>query len=593
MEIPKEKVLNIEFINKSLKACCDYFPNNEKLKKFYERANNDLNLDKIKVLKISDYNTTGLYDIDGRVDSAWYGLVKSTGNSTKSGVKGGSYGSGKHAPFVFSNFRTIFYGTYVDNEGFAFQGKSILCAHEMDGELKTNVGFYGNVTDKCYPIRNVEEVDEIYRRYESGTDVFIIGCNMKNTSLDDNQISWRENISLSIVENFWKIILDGKLEVRIIDESEDEDVISISRENVREYAQLLEESKMKIDDEEEFTANKFIRVNDENVDYSYGRIIENNDVRIKIMRLSDSLEKKVLYFRNTEMKIKVREIRKKQIGFYAIFEALGDKISEILRDSEPQTHDEWNANNIEDELEKNIAKKCIRKIEAWINSEIEKLLVVEDVEEVEVEGMDAFIIDDENDVNETEKDESIFDNRKNRNLKEELIEDKNSKSKRNKINDSSMESNLTDGGTEPNGEEYGGEGNQQTDENHDPKDGSNNGGENGKLNYTDHASSGNQYHIIEVPFLGTPYDSKTNIQKIIIKPFENQIIQNAKVDLFKIVDSGDKEKLYVKNAFVGNTRLEVDKNTIKNITIDGNTVIDIKLEENRKYILEVKIYVQD
>ena len=487
----------------------------------------------------------------------------------------------------------MFYGTYVDNEGFAFQGKSLLCAHEMDGELKTNVGFYGNVDDKCYPIRNVSEVDEIYRRYEPGTDVYIIGCNMKDIGSEDGTISWRENISLSIVENFWKIILEGKLEVIIRDEIEDDDSIIINKDNIQDLAKVLEESKMRIDDEEDFTANKFLQVNEEDIDYSYGTICEDNDVRIKIMKLSDSLEKKVLYLRNTEMKIKVKEIRKKQIGFYAIFEAIGDKLSRLLRDSEPQTHDDWNANNIEDEIEKKEVRKCIRKIDEWINSEVDKLLYTEDVEEIEVEGMDSFIIDDENDVNENKEDESIFDNRKNKDLDEELIEDKTPKKKRERINEDSKESDLTDGGTDPNGEDYGGEGDQQTDENYDHKFNSKKGGENGEINYTDHASSGNQYHIIEVPFLGTPYDSKNNIQKIIIKPFENQVIENVKIDLFKIVDSGDKEKLFVKNAYIGNNRLDVDKNTIKNIKIDGNTIIDVKLEEDRKYILEVKVYVQD
>lgn len=589
-KIPKEKALNMEFIRDSIEACSKYFfDEEEKLTKFLENANDEIKKDYINILKISDYNTTGLHGIETRKKSAWYGLVRSTGNSTKSGTSGGSYGSGKHAPFVFSNFRTIFYGTYVPNEGYAFQGKSILCAHKMEGQLKTNVGYYGNVETIinsetgeietiCNPIRNPFELDEYYRREEPGTDVYIVGTKMKS--------DWCEEIMLSIVENFWKLILEGKLVVQI--KWEEMGVYEeINSENIEVLIHNLSLENKKIDDIEEFTAHKFLEVNKYDIEYIYGSICEENDIRMKIMKLANSLEKKILLMRNTEMKINIKEMRKKQIGFWAIFEAVGEKINEILRDSEPQTHDRWDANNIEDEDKKKFAKQCINKIENWIEEEIGKLLYVDDSEEVDVEGLDMFLIEEDDDnygKNDREDEKDIFDNRENEVVEEERIESTNKNRKTITAIDRTSTEEPTDGGEEEGGNSPGEGG-----ENEGFKTG--NGKNNGKNDGQNTNSKGEEYHLITLPFIGTPYDDKRKIQKLILKSDEN--ISNIKIALYKVGDSGDKEPLKIKNANCKGVKLQAEKNIIQGIDINGVICIDLELEDDRKYIMEVKVYVQD
>lgn len=61
-------------------------------------------------LRISDFNTTGLYGLKDE-DSPWHYLIHGTGLSSKSGSSGGSKGIGKYATFVASAFNTVFYET--------------------------------------------------------------------------------------------------------------------------------------------------------------------------------------------------------------------------------------------------------------------------------------------------------------------------------------------------------------------------------------------------------------------------------------------------------------------------------------------------
>ena len=575
-KIPKEKALNIEFIKDSIEACSKYFPKEEKLLKFCEKAKKEMQEEYINILKISDYNTTGLNGIDTRDESAWYSLVRSTGNSPKTGTSGGSYGSGKHAPFVFSDFRTIFYGTYVEGEGYAFQGKSILCAHERDGELKTNVGYYGNVEGiTCTPIRNPLELDEYYRRYEPGTDVYIVGANMKE--------NWYEEIMLSIVENFWKIILEGKLDLFL---KWDEFEIEINDTNVENLIKNLSDKDKKIDDTEEFSAHKFLEVDKADIDYSYGSICEENDIRMKIMKLPNSLEKKILLIRNTEMKICVKEMRRKQIGFWAIFEATGEKINKILRESEPQTHDKWDANNVEDEEERKRTRRCINQIDNWIEEEIGKLLYVDDSEEVDVEGLDMFLIDDEDDEYEKhdQNEKDIFDNRENNVSEEEKIESNNKIKKVDKVIDKTDDEENTDG----QGDDEGNVGGKEGKDDVDIRNGE--GKHEGDNNESNLEGQGKEYRLINLPFIGTPYDDNKKIQKLILR--SNGNLQNMKILLYKVGDSGENEPLRIRKAMCKGVQLETEKNVIKDLSISGVTSIDIELEDNRKYIMEVKVYVQ-
>ena len=124
-----------------------------------------------------------------------------------------------------------------------------MCSHKKDGVVKSNIGYWGNVTeDECKPIRDQESMDEFYRRYETGTDIYIIGAKLEKEE-------WVENIIYSVIENFWKLIIEDKLEVSIVNNG---DAINIDSKNIRALAQMGKKDHSRIDEHEIFNAYKFI-----------------------------------------------------------------------------------------------------------------------------------------------------------------------------------------------------------------------------------------------------------------------------------------------------------------------------------------------
>lgn len=566
VKMEKSRIPNLDSIKESINASAEYFPESERLNKFRQVANEKFDSDTIDVLKISDYNTTGLVGIEQRINSAWYGLIKSSGNSTKSGISGGSYGSGKHAAFVFSYFRTILYGTYVKNEGYAFQGKSILCTHIKDGVVKGNIGYWGNITeDECRPIRNQEQMDEFYRRNVTGTDLYIIGAKLEEEK-------WVDNIIYSVIENFWKLIIEDKLEVIIVNNG---DTINIDSKNIRGFAQLGKQENARIDEHDIFNAYKFIELNDSVKEIRYGSICSENDVELKIAKLPQYPEKKILKMRDTEMKINIFSPRKRPVNFIGILIATGVELNKQLRESEPQTHDAWNADNIEDESYRKKVRETIKKLDNWLNEQIDSLSYVDDLEEFDAEGLDFLNIDDD-DSNGIEEMQKPFDEIINKEIEQQEILITQRDSSKPKAIDKTNDEEPNLGGENPGNDER-----------------IRDGGNKGKGEGENTTGAGNNYHETKMLYIKTPYDSEKNMYKIIIRPIED--LNNCEIHFQRWTDSGELEKIKIKKAYNEGQELEVSGNIIKNMKMKGNedTKIEVLFETKRKCVMEVNVYVQD
>lgn len=567
VKVEKNKIPNLESIKESINASAAYFPESQRLEKFRQNANDKLKSDTIEVLKVSDYNTTGLTGIEERINSAWYGLIKSSGNSTKGGLSGGSYGSGKHAAFVFSCFRTIFYGTYVKDEGYAFQGKSILCSHQIDGVVKSNVGYWGNIAEKgCQPIRNQELMDKFYRRNETGTDIYIIGA-----KLEDN---WEQNIIYSVIENFWKLIIEDKLEVSIINNGKE---IEIHSKNIRGFAEIGKSSEIRIDDHDVFHAYKFIELNDSIEEVIYGSICEENDVMLKIARLPQYEEKKILKMRDSEMKINIWCPKKRPVCFIGMMIAVGKELNRQLRESEPQTHDSWNADNIEDIEDRKKVKETIKKLDAWLNAQIDSLSYVDDIDEFDAEGLEFLNLEDDDLSGSSEEIQRPFDEIINDEKEEEEIVSSKIGDFKHAIDKKSTEEPTTEGEGKETGKE----------------DRKRDGGEKAKGTGENKTGAGEKNHEIRMVHIKTPYDESKNKYRIIIKSTE--YIENGEIHFQRWTDSGELEKLKIKNAFIDGEELEVLDNFIKSVKLNENedTRIEVEFESKRKCVMEVKVYVQD
>ena len=99
------------------------------VERFFNKAEEVLNGNSIRVLRIRDRKTTGLVGDDTDRKYAFARLIRYRGGSKLEGVGGGNHGIGQGAPFSDSDLRTVIYSTRTE-KGVAFVGKSILCTHK-------------------------------------------------------------------------------------------------------------------------------------------------------------------------------------------------------------------------------------------------------------------------------------------------------------------------------------------------------------------------------------------------------------------------------------------------------------------------------
>jgi hypothetical protein len=182
----------------------------EKAIDFFTRAKEVLDADKIKILKVADYNTKGLKGPSER-GTPFHSLVKGSGISVKeSDTSGGSFGIGKNAAFAISELQTVFYASQYrledGNLQYIAQGKSVLVSHiDEFGQHKKGKGYWGLPGYKA--ITDVGDVPEWIRREEQGTSIFSIGFRFVN--------NWQYKMSASLISNFFCAIHRGDMEFAV------------------------------------------------------------------------------------------------------------------------------------------------------------------------------------------------------------------------------------------------------------------------------------------------------------------------------------------------------------------------------------------
>jgi len=137
LEIPSSSFPGCDEFKKTLQACITFSKSSKQTVQFFESALSVLTAEKLNILRISDFNTTGVV-VGHKEDrgSDWFKLTKAVGISDKNAGKLGSFGIGKHAPFACSDLHTVFYGTKDKNAVTAFQGVAKLVSHRRDKKIR-------------------------------------------------------------------------------------------------------------------------------------------------------------------------------------------------------------------------------------------------------------------------------------------------------------------------------------------------------------------------------------------------------------------------------------------------------------------------
>lgn len=374
IEIEKKEYSMFDGYQKALDSSIDYWSTSPlstpKIMEFLKNVKKALDLEKIPVLIMSDYNTVGLNGVNAKQGekSFWDLLVNVEGLSIKQDENSaGSFGIGKHAPFAYSSLNLVFYNTLAQDGGRGFEGvaRLVTTQKEYNGTLRPTqpIGKYLFLEDE-YTGRPILPTDncplsqlDIFNRSEVGTDVAVFGF---KTNEYDN---WENSLAIAIIKNFVLAILNSKLEVEI---KSPKITYIISKSNVASllFKDFSEEPQLKYTRQIYETLTK--------VDPIKVTIEEKDDLSIYV-KYEDSYAQSLSRFRSTGMLINTTTVDVlPHFSVVIIVNDVGDMVlSKTLREAEPPQHTEWRAKNITDNTPlKNRAARDLRKI----GKEIQRIL---------------------------------------------------------------------------------------------------------------------------------------------------------------------------------------------------------------------------
>lgn len=372
---------------------------------FTKYAKEQLERDVIRILKISDYNTTGVTGSEKAnrdTNSAWNALIYDEGNSQKqSDNSTGSFGTGKNAPFALSGLNTVFYVTKDINGKYAFEGVAKLFTSYIDGiKIERKIYYAKRGEDGSLAALDYEDsinnLNRLFIRDEIGSDVIIVGVDF-----DREQI--KREIIQSIVENFFVLIYEDKLDIKVFDEVVNKDTLW---KMVNKYCE------------------RPIEYTNSNIKYGlikhylsvYSNIYDTKEfeedvvgagkLRLIISKGNDISGKWVAMFRNNGMKIFDNNIRTAEQNYSALFFPGDDEVDKFLRKIENPTHDFFDPEvRIADPSEKQIAIRRYNQIKNWIRKKIEEYTEIKVSDNDYLDGMEEYIqLDD------TENEKSIVNN---------------------------------------------------------------------------------------------------------------------------------------------------------------------------------------
>ncbi|WP_416720815.1 hypothetical protein [Bacillus subtilis] len=376
-KLPQEKFPGREEYIKIVKQCIDEAKNGSETRGEMERALRTIKENEIYFMKISDFNTKGLSGSDKLRGSDWHRLIKVIGDSDKEETSGGAFGIGKHAPFVCSNLKVVFYNT-MDLEGKkAFQGVAKLITFTgEDGEPHQATGFYGE-TDKIQPVKDMNLIDNIFVREETGTDLFVAGFEYRDT--------WEDEIIEAVISSFFVAIYENALEVKVGQHV-------INRASLNYYIEHLKNNGSKsnvINYYEVLTSisEPFIEKDFEGL----------GEVRLYVAT-NNTYNKKVAMVRKTGMVIKEKQNYQIPIKYAGILLIKGDAFNKELKRVENPTHTDWELKRKKDVK---VIKSALKELNKWMNDKIKSLSPFEEVESFDVDELSQFLPD--------ESDEMQFD----------------------------------------------------------------------------------------------------------------------------------------------------------------------------------------
>jgi hypothetical protein len=367
--LKRSQVPDMDGLRATFARCAEYWNTDKKAVEFFHRAEKLASNDEITVLEAADYNTRGVRGGDDERDKDWYNLLRCAGSSAKGGGEGGSFGIGKNAPFAASWMRAVLYSTKNIDGQHAFQGVATIVSHvHPEGGIAQPTGFLGGA--KGISIRSEKDIPKIFLRGEFGTNIVVLGF--------PHSDNWGDDLTYSVLDNFWPAINFGDLEVRIGKQN-------ITKNNL---AELLE----KFSGADEFTAHRYYQAfNGPSIAPLTEELPTLRECTVYLLTgTTNDMPKKIAMIRRTGMKIFEKPFRS-IVPFCGVFICRNEVGNKLLRDMEPPRHDTWD----QDYPEKGAHKKTNAELVNYIRGCIKQLAPADDGKAMSVPGLNKYLPDDD------------------------------------------------------------------------------------------------------------------------------------------------------------------------------------------------------
>ena len=386
-EIYVEEIPYVNGLIDALEKCKDFWgkENDRKSLDFINKGLNTLGKEYVRVLEISDYNTTGLRGARQAKDNIFAKLVTDSGVSNKKEGSGGSFGIGKNAPYTCSDLRTVLYST-LDIDGVqAIQGVSRLLSHRNnDGLLTQGKGFLGvegknEHGDKInHPFVKNNDRDDLEKyienksfiRKEQGTSLHIIGYS--------NFEAWEDEIIIAILDYYMISIADGDLEVVVGNSTLNKDTLETY---IHKYKQKFKDTFIL----QYYRAYTLKGDNVKKITYNFN---EMGDVDLYLLLEDEICNKKVAYVRSNGMKIIDKDRFKVMCKFNGVLVFRGQEINEFIRSLENPSHDKIEPDRY---VKPAMAGRILRELAGWIRDTVNELSNSSSDDIIEMEGLGQYL----------------------------------------------------------------------------------------------------------------------------------------------------------------------------------------------------------
>ena len=349
----------------------------------------------IKCLRVSDFNTTGLYGAKShKLEEPFYALTRGSGSSDKGSGSAGSKGIGKYAAFVISKTNTVFYSTHAINPDTnetedAHCGISKLCSRPLDDDdlFTFGEGYYG-VGEQNYPIMGQLNMDSSFTRKEDefGTDLYIIGFD------EGNGNSWINEVLEKVLESFVVAIMKGSLEVIIDGQEVNMKTVPQLVDDIKKHSRLSSVEKGIIAQYDimanlgnESVKKKTVSINDCDIDF-YAKIYSKNE--------SDFATHKCTRVRYPYMKIDEPKLGAlAPVSVMCIIEK--NTVNDILRAIENPQHTEWQKKRVRDDKEEyEKVQYVLQRLSDEMNNFVAEIVTASGADSTDFEGAGDYLPDE-------------------------------------------------------------------------------------------------------------------------------------------------------------------------------------------------------